>query len=183
MKIAFITGLSDWGNNSLSVEQTIFLNKINTNESNKIYYNFPYINNAYILKHTNIIIASLSNALQYFLSRTKWLDKKTKVLKEIIHNNDKILLLSGSCGLELLSNMNFSKEEKNKIHIIAYGAVARKIPEFQYLTLVQSTKDWISRMWINVYDLKIQGHHMNYLESKEFLNFVNGYVEKMESEH
>lgn len=181
MKIAFITGLSTWGNHSLSPEQTSFLNSLQTEENNKIYCNFPYTNNVKKYKHTNVVLASFSNALQYFLSRTKWIENKSTQLKHIIKENDKVLLLAGSCGLELLNNIKFSKEEKEKIHIIAYGAVARKIPDFQYLTLIQGKKDFIARIWIHIYDIKIEGHHMNYLESKEFLDFVNSYVEKMEN--
>lgn len=183
MKIAFITGLSDWGNTSLSPEQTEFLHGLKSQEQDKIYYNFPYNISRKVYKNTNIILASLSNGIQYFLARTKWLDKKTELLKQIIKQQDKILLLSGSCGLELLNNMKFSKEEKQKIHIIAYGGVATKIPDFPYVTLVQGDKDYIARIWITVYDVKIQCHHMNYLQSTQLLNFVNDYIEKMESDN
>lgn len=181
MKIAFITGLSDLGNNSLSPEQTSFLKSLQTHEENKIYCNFPYTETKKHYKKTNIILASFSNSLQYFLSRTKLLDKNTEQLKKMLKENDKVLLLSGSCGLELLNNMKFSKEEKQKLHIIAYGAVARKIPDFVYLTLVQGDKDWIARLWIHVYDIKIKANHMNYLQSNELVNFVNNYIEKMET--
>ena len=181
MKVGFITGFSNWGNNSLSPIQFEFMKNINIKESNKIYLNFPYINNNQLYKDPNIVSASISNAAQYMLSKTSWLKNKEQHFKSIIKEENKILLLSGSCGLEIIRNMNLLKEEKEKIHIIAYGGVAKEIPDFKYLTLVQSKNDWISRIWIKDYDLMIEGNHMNYLQSSQLLNFINEYVGKMES--
>lgn len=180
MKIAFITGLSNWNNNVLSPIQTKFLQQLKTHEGNKIYLNFPYVDNQQTYKEPHIIMASLSNAYQYILSKTKWITKQKEKLSQMVAQEDKLLLLSGSCGLELLRNMNFTKEEKEKIHIIAYGGVAARIPDFKYLTLVQGKKDWIAKIWIRDYDLKVESNHMNYLESETLLNFVNEYIEKLE---
>lgn len=180
MKVCFITGLSKWGNNTLSPIQTEFLNKLDTTRRNKIFLNFPYINQNLTYKEPHIICASISNAYQYLLSKTYWIEDKSEHLKSIIKEERKVLLLSGSCGLELIRNMKFTKDEKERLHVMAYGAVAKKIPDLKYLTLVQSKNDWISRMWIKDYDFMIEGNHMNYLESEKFLKITNEYIKKME---
>lgn len=175
MKIFFMTGLSDWNNSSLSPQQINFLKKINLQENNKIYMNFPFESNSKY-KKTNILIASLSNSLQYMLARTSWIKKKEIDFKNLLAKENKILLLVGSCGLEILRNINLSAADKDKIHVIAYGGVAKKIPDYQHLTLVQGKNDWISRLWIKRYDLLINSNHMNYLDSQEFLTFINKYI-------
>ena len=181
IKVCFITGLSNYGNNTLSPIQTEFLSKIDTTEKNKLFLNFPYVNKNLTYKEPHIICASISNAYQYLLSKTYWIEEKNERLKSMLKEERRILLLSGSCGLELIRNMKFTKEEKERLHVIAYGAVAKKIPDLKYLTLVQSKNDWIARLWIKEYDFMIEGNHMNYLESEKFLNFTNDYVRKMEN--
>lgn len=178
-KIAFLTGLSNYGNNMLSPTQTQFLKQLNEKEENKIYRNFPYTNEQKIYKEPNIIYASLSNALQYFLSKTSWIKKQTVCLKNILKEEDNLVLLVGSCGLEILKNMNLTQIEKDKIHIIVYGGVAKKIPNYQNTILVQGKSDWIARLWIKKYDIMIVSNHMNYLDSPELLSIVNNYIEKL----
>lgn len=181
MKIAFMTGLSSWNNNKLSPIQETFLNNLKTEEKNKIYLNFPFIDKNQVYKKPHIILASISNACQYFLSKTIWIKKHQKELRELLKTEKVLLLLVGSCGLEILRNMDLSTMDRNKIHVITYGGVAKKTPDYKYITLVQGDKDWISRLWIKEYDLIIQSDHMNYLESEELLNFTNQYIEKLEN--
>lgn len=178
MKVAFITGLSDWNNTTLSPNQKKFLDNLNINKSDKIYSNFPYLTQRKYNKK-NIIIASFSNALCYVLSKAGFYENKTHRLKKLLNENKIVLLLSGSCGMEILRNLKLSEEEKKKIHIIAYGAVAKKIPDFQNMILIQGKNDWICRIWIKDYNLRINSNHMNYLENNDFLNFVNDYIKKI----
>lgn len=178
MKIAFMTGLSDFNNTSLSHLQNKFLSKLDVDNNDKIYLNFPYEKTNKRVENVNIITASISNAIQYFLFRTKWLLKKESKLKEIINNEDKVILLVGSCGLEIIRNLSLSEEEKNKLFIISYGGVSKQKPKYKNLLLIQGDDDWIARLFIKECDIKVKSNHMNYLESEEFFNLVNNKVKE-----
>lgn len=180
-KIAFLTGQSNPNYIGLSPLQFKFMKSIPLDESLKLYKNFPYTEGKLDYKDTNIFSASYYNSKQYLLSRIKCYSTyyKSLFLQEF-DQIDNIVLLSGSCGLELFSNLYLEKAILNKIHIFGYGPVSRKIPNCQNIFLVQGESDWISKFWkLNIHK-KIQSDHLDYLSKQEVLDLLIEFLDKIE---
>lgn len=177
IKIAFLTGQSNPNSVALSKIQTDFMNSIPINEEWKCYKNFPYTDGLEDFKPIHLFLASYYNSRQYLLSRTK---KKSDYYKELFlkefHEVENIVLIVGSCGLELFCNMNLSSAFLERISIFAYGPVSRNLPKCKNLLLVQGKKDYISRLWKLPIDRYVSCEHLDYLSNKEVVEIFLGFL-------
>lgn len=168
--IFFMTGMSNYGNNSLSFQQEIFLKNLLLPENvEKIYINFPYTEAKERWRHTNIFIASISNMFQYFKAKFPAEEKHKKVFLELLNKYDEIFILAGSCGLEIFNSLNLDGKLAKKINIFSYGGVASKIPKVKNVFLIRGSKDFLA---IRKYDIIINCGHMNYLTQLAVKNFI-----------
>ena len=93
---------------------------------------------------------------------------------------DHTVLLAGSCGLELLANLHLSDAELERLHIFAYGAVARTRPACETMAVCGS-RDWIARAWRQPTDVIVDSSHLTYLETPHVLALCSAFVGRVES--
>jgi len=91
---------------------------------------------------------------------------------------DRTVLLAGSCGLELLANLRLPELVLSRLHVFAYGAVARRRPQVD-IVAVHGRRDWIARPWRKHDDLFVDCHHMNYLASPEVLARCTDFIARV----
>lgn len=166
--ITFLTGQSNPQCIELSPVQRRFLEKIPTEEANKLYCNFPYrLVTSTTYKQTPILTASFNNFFQYFFSRSNsYVNKHKESFMQIFTHTEKLVLLTGSCGLELFNNLNLPQSFLEKIYIFAYGAVARENPQCNFFS-IRGDKDWIAALFSLPIDHVVKATHMNYLEQDQ----------------
>nr|MDU9046806.1 hypothetical protein [Candidatus Electrothrix aestuarii] len=168
----FLTGQSDKRSCSLipAQEQTAeALRKLGLD----VYpLNFPYQEQMAPYQKVPIIRASIANLHMYLQSRQEeFASKHRPQFCERISQHTFTLVLAGSCGLEIINNLCLSDEIKKKLHIFAYGPVARKQPDIS-CTLVQGRRDWLSKYFFSQVDLIVDCGHMDYLQSPEVLRVL-----------
>lgn len=177
--VAFITGQSDSTRNDLSPVQSDFLARSPVPESQWMLLNFPYTDSA-PWRETSLVTASINNAKQYLASRRENFPQTYRgVFLSKLGNAKTVILLAGSCGLELLGNLHLPPEMMRKIHVLAYGPVSRALPVCASLELVQGHRDWISRCWHRHVDHLISCGHMDYLECGEMMERFSQFYERV----
>lgn len=189
VKIAFLTGLSNPNSNALSTTQKTFLSRLDYCEAAKVYQNFPYINtSASIEKATTfvpeIITTSFANIKQYFQASSQAFSTAARShLTQLAASTKYLILLVGSCGLEILNHALTADIRKKLLHVFAYGPVARHLPDVSH-TLIQGSRDYISQTFFrpkNIPNLKIIPSlkvipnlgHLAYLENDLVFDAIN----------
>jgi hypothetical protein len=180
-KIAFLTGLSNPQSCTLSKIQKQFMAALELPEIYKLYLNFPYIPSGGEEREPPWK-ASLHNSLQ-FLTITSLRALIHTHLVHLANTTEHLILITGSCGLEIL-NAGLNDEVTKKIlHVYALGPVAQQNPDdsIQYpCTLIQGSSDLISKLFFrNVAIQPSDVNHMNYLESKEVFEFINNHSQQL----
>ncbi|WP_158658169.1 hypothetical protein [Agarilytica rhodophyticola] len=182
LQVAFITGKSNPKSWCLSPPQKKFINSLGLKKEEISLLNFPYCKSSETFKPVNIVQASYENIKIFCFSQTKvYRQKYLSSVREFLDNTSYTLLISGSCGLELLSNLRLPKSYQNKIHIFAYGPVSIKMPPANSI-LVQGEKDWISRIFFKEVDFLVPGGHMSYMDQEEVIDICRQYILKTKSE-
>lgn len=165
--VAFLTGQSDPSGNALSPSQREFLFQSPVPRHHQLDLNFPYRPSAE-WRSTPLLKASLCNARQYLGSRVGSFPRRYREpFLETFGGFGKVILLAGSCGLELLVNLRLPEEFLRRLHVFAYGPVSRSVPRCATLWIVQGRGDVISKRWHRKADHVISCGHMDYLESGE----------------
>ncbi|HXU32817.1 MAG TPA: hypothetical protein VN851_19780 [Thermoanaerobaculia bacterium] len=149
LQIAFLTGQSNPGNAALSPLQQAFLEALPAPAEWKVPVNFPYPDIPQSFRKTPLPIASLNNLSLYLRSRRPAFAAayRPAVLAQI-DRAEKTFFLAGSSGLELLANLNLSPTALARLHVFAYGPVARRLPACN-ARIVQG-HDSISRLFFRV---------------------------------
>jgi len=173
--VAFLTGQSDPRTNALSPVQRGFLDRSPVPPVQRLDLNFPY-RPAVEWRETNLFRASFSNARQYLASRRpSFADAHRGAFQETFGSAGKVVLLAGSCGLELLVNLRLPEETLRRVHVFAYGPVSRSLPRCASLETVQGNRDAISRWWHRSVDHVIPCGHMDYLETAETMALFSAF--------
>ncbi|WP_354624884.1 hypothetical protein [Psychromonas sp. MME2] len=172
MKAIFITGQSNRRCCQLSPKQKKIADFLEEEGVSVAPFNFPYDSQMNVYHETNLLNASLSNTLQYFLSRKPHFEKqyRAQVIKQF-EQYGYCIVMAGSCGLELLNNLHLPVKLLKNMHVIAYGPVARTLPKTQ-VTMIQGRNDWLSKLFFKEVDYLVDCGHMDYLESTEILNVL-----------
>lgn len=176
--VAFFTGQSDPSGNALSPGQREFLSRSGVPPEQRLELNFPYQPSA-AWRNTSLLGASLANARQYLGSRNEaFAETHREAFLETFSGFPNVILLAGSCGLELLANLRLPEAFLRRLHVFAYGPVSRSIPSCATFWIVQGKRDPISKWWHPKADHVISCGHMDYLESEEtsrlFAEFYHG---------
>ncbi len=183
VKIAFLTGLSNPNCCQLSPIQKTFLRRLECPEAWKIYLNFPYLDkpnntqqssNPNLGVETNIITNSLFNIKQYFQASSQiYKTAATQHLSQLAASTNHLILLVGSCGLEILNHALTPNINKKLLHLFVYGPVAKSLPDVNH-TLIQGSNDFISKAFFQNVDLTIPNlGHLGYLEKQPVFELVN----------
>ena len=172
MKAIFLTGQSNWCSCQLNSAQRTIADILSKEGISVVPLNFPYDTQMEGYRESNLFTASLSNGLQYLFSRMATFSNRYReqVLRQF-EDGSRYLVLAGSCGLELFNNLNLPNYVLKKVHIFAYGPVARGLPKSQ-VTMLQGRDDWLSKRFFKQVDYQIECGHMDYLECPEFITLL-----------
>ncbi len=177
---AFLTGHSVRGCTGLSREQLEFQRGSAIPHDQWLAHNFPYHETFPFPEPVGIVRASLSNAAHLLES---WLPtcgtRHRDQVAEIFHRHDAVILLAGSCGLELLNNLRLPDEILGRIHVFAFGPVSRRLPRTASHVFVQGTGDFYSRLCHRRPDHRVSCGHMGYLRSPETLDLFNKFCRQI----
>ncbi|WPD23030.1 MAG: hypothetical protein SD837_00405 [Candidatus Electrothrix scaldis] len=165
----FLTGQSDKRSCSLIPEQEQTAQALRKLGLDVYPLNFPYQEQMAPYRKVPLVWASIANLRMYLQSRQEeFASRYRPQLCERISQHTFTLVLAGSCGLEIINNICLSDEIKKKLHIFAYGPVARKQPDIS-CTLVQGRRDWLSKYFFSQVDVSVHCGHMDYLQCPEVL--------------
>lgn len=174
--VGFITGHSVRGCTGLSLEQREFQQCSAVPTANWLTYNFPWRETFPFPENYPLLGASWNNLRHYVNSRRAVFYEQHR--EEVVHQLaglDAVILLAGSCGLELLNNLRLPDETLKRLHVFAYGPVSRLRPRVGSCFLVQGEHDFISRLFHQHVDLRFPCSHMGYLLAAETLRQFNDF--------
>lgn len=177
VKALFLTGQSNPNCCGLSPDQQRVAEHLQIKGATVANLNFPYDTSTGLYQPMVLWRASLANGLQYWRSRYPAFEHRYSLIFEAqLKGFDRYIILAGSCGLELFNNLRISPEMYSRIHVFAYGPVARKRPKVSH-TLIQGTHDSLSRCFFGSVDHLIACDHMSYLQQPELLALLDIEVE------
>lgn len=176
IKVALLSGLSTPTTCALSDSQVQFLQRLNAPEDCKLYWNFPYVP-CPDAPHGDppLWLASLQN-LRQFLSASgrRYRESAQRHWNGLLASTDKLVIVTLSCGLEILNQCLGGPASKVQLHIVALGPVAWRKPAAS-CTLIQGSNDHISKLFFRDCDLKLaRVGHMDYLADERVTQVVNG---------
>jgi hypothetical protein len=181
VQIAFLTGRSNPASCALSPLQSDFLQRLHGPGRLIVGTNFPYEPSGVPFRPTQLLRASCNNAAEYFKSRRKaFRDRYRPMFERLLSRAPQTVLLTGSCGLELLINLRLDAQWLARTTLFAYGPVARSLPACRYL-LVQGSRDWFSRWYFPRVHHRIDCSHLDYLAQDEVLRLCEGLVSRVVS--
>ena len=164
VKVALLTGLSDPSSCALSESQTALLTSLKLAEDWVVGRNFPWIADSPGVSPIPLWRASLSNARQFFRSRGRiYQETALPHLTNLADSCERgLILITGSCGAEILNRLFRPFLAGKLLHVIACGPVMSSPPQFP-CTSIQGSADWISRAFVRRADVIIPGAgHMDY---------------------
>jgi hypothetical protein len=183
VQVAFLTGQSDATRCALSPVQRAFLEALPLPASASLPLNFPYDADTAPWRNVSLFAASVNNARQYRASRRSEFAARhaAQVLRQL-ERAPRTLILAGSAGLELLANLRLPREALDRLHVFAYGPVARRLPDCPCV-LVQGRRDWVSRWWFRTVDHRVECTHLDYLQSPEVLALCVQSLQALDAPH
>ncbi len=185
LQIAFLTGQSHPGNAALSPLQHAFLEALPAPTEWKVQVNFPYPDIPQPFRRTPLPTASLHNLALYLRSRRPAFAAtyRPAVIAQI-DRAERTLFLAGSSGLELLGNLNLPASALARLHVFAYGPVARRLPPCD-ARFVQG-RDSISRLFFRgvvpkASIARVRCDHLEYLRDPSVLALCVAYLEEIKT--
>lgn len=174
IKVAFLTGLSNSASCSLSYEYQQFMSNLACPEAWKIYLNFPYIPNGEDGENVSLLNASLANFRQFLWAQSpRYREAAQRHLTSVATSADALFFVVGSCGLEILNQAWTEAIARHQVRIVALGPVARNRP-YASCTLIQGTRDYISRLFFRDVDVVIPDTgHMDYVSDRRVFDLVS----------
>ena len=185
IQIAFLTGQSNPGNAALSPEQAAFLEALPAPNEWKVQVNFPYPDALPTFRRTPLLIASFHNLALYFRSRRPaFAAAHRPAVLARLDRAERTLFLAGSSGLELLANLDLPVEALARVHVFAYGPVARRLPGCN-ARFVQG-RDLISRLYFRVglppeRIARVECDHLGYLSDPAVLALCIDYLSEVKA--
>ena len=178
--VGFITGHSVRSCTGLSHEQRDFQQRSAVPPENWLQHNFPWQETFPFPEPFRLLSASWNNLRHYVESRTPAFREqhRSEVAARFVRY-DAVILLAGSCGLELLNNLELAVETRQRLHVFAYGPVSRCMPEVASSFLVQGRRDVISRVFHRDVDARFPCPHMGYLAADETLRLFDAFYRRV----
>lgn len=182
LQLAFLTGQSNPQCCALSAQQAHFGQALLGPGRVLRLQNFPYQEATPAHAPVALWRASWHNAAQYLSSRRPGFVRRYRdAVLQMLDATPHTLVLSGSCGLELLANLMLPADALQRISLLAYGPVARRAPACARLLTVAASADWISRWGYGPAMRSIAGGHMDYLAQPELLALVQRFAAEVEA--
>jgi len=176
---AFITGHSVRGCTGLSKVQRDFQRRSIIPLEKWLPHNFPY-HETFPFPEPSLLSASFNNVVHYFRSRLPAFQKQhQETVCQVFSSYDAVILLAGSCGLELLCNLDLPQPLRRRLHVFAYGPVSRSLPEVASMLTIQGTGDLLSRSFHPTADHRFPCPHTGYLKAPETLHWFNRFYQSV----
>jgi hypothetical protein len=180
LQIAFLTGQSDPEGCALAPSQTAFLESLPAPPSAKLARNFPYWESTPPHRETGLLRASWNNGRQYAAARHPTFAARYRPdVLAMLERAERHVLLAGSCGLELLAALALPADVLARVHVFAYGPVARRRPSCDLL-IVQGRRDWLSRAYFPAADARVDCGHLDYLECPAVRDLCRAFLARQE---
>ncbi|AJQ97698.1 hypothetical protein [Gynuella sunshinyii] len=177
--IAFLTGQPHLDSCSLSQDQQQFAQQLIRRGVHLEPLNFPYREGMKPYRQQSPVATALTLSWQYLRSRTQqFSDNYSACLRDLINKHPRTLFLAGHCGLEFLNNIELPESCHHRIHVLAYGPIARCRLNYPTM-LVQGRRDWISKIFFSDTDFQIQCGVSDYLRSPELLQLARLKIDKL----
>ncbi|WP_165314334.1 hypothetical protein [Agromyces protaetiae] len=183
LQVRFLTGRSDRSTTALSPAQHAFLDALPLDEAERVRVNFPYAPAAGPWRKVPLPVASVRNARDYLGARRRaFATRHTADVRAALAGADRQLVLAGSCGLELLGGLRLDDETLARVHVVAYGPVARRRPPVSLETVVGDRDGIASRRRLGEPDHRIAAGHLDYLASPVFREIVVAAIGRLRAE-
>jgi hypothetical protein len=183
LQLAFITGQSDPQRCELSPAQRAFGEALLAPGRWLYPQNFPYGLRASAHRQVPLWLASWHNASQYLLSRREaFAHRHRHAVQAVLARAPHTVLLAGSCGLELLANLQLPPDTLQRVSVFAYGPVARQTPAVARLQAVRGQSDWIARLGWRGAAVGVPGGHLDYLQHTDVLAMARAFVHHVHAE-
>lgn len=181
LQLAFLTGQSDPTRCALSPQQRAFGQALLGPRRVLHPCNFPYDGTTLPFRATPLLSASWHNSWHYLRSRrAAFAHAHRAAIAGLLQSAPHTLLLVGSCGLELLANLDLPQPLAQRVSVFAYGPVARRAPAVAALQVVIGRHDWISRLgWRGAYS-SVDSSHLQYLLRPEVLAIARRFSDAIE---
>lgn len=176
-KVALLSGLSDPSSCALSEVQAWFLEGVRAEAAEKTAANFPYVPSARPATRPPLWLASWRNLRQFHgASHPRYRDAARRHWRALADSCDELLVITLSCGLEILNQCLDDDDAQRAIFVIALGPVARQRPPIA-CTLVRGERDRIAQWFFPKSDVVLRGvGHMDYLLHPATLHLVNDHL-------
>lgn len=170
LQLAFLTGQSDPARCALSPQQRAFGKALLAPGRVLHPCNFPYDAATPDHQPAALLAASWHNTRHYLRSRRPgFAAAHGPALAQLLQAAPHTLLLAGSCGLELLANLELPPALAQRCSVLAYGPVARRAPRVAQLQVLVGRQDWVSRLGWRGARQWIDSGHMDYLQQPAVL--------------
>ncbi len=183
LQLAFLTGQSDPARCALSPQQRAFGQALL--EPGRVLHpcNFPYDAATPDHQPAALLAASWHNTRHYLRSRRPgFAAAHGPALAQLLQAAPHTLLLAGSCGLELLANLELPPALAQRCSVLAYGPVARRAPQVAQLQVLVGRQDWVSRLGWRGARQWIDSGHMDYLQQPAVLAIARGLAARLQQE-
>lgn len=174
LKVVLLSGLSDPSSCALSRLQRTFLDQLGLPQESKVYANFPYIppRNAE-QRAVPMPLASWRNLWQFLgCRRSPYRERAIAHWQAIASSCDGLIVVTLSCGLEILNVCLSSGICPQAIDVVALGAVARARPPVPH-TLVRGSRDFVRNPLLGADHVLPGVGHLDYLANPAVLALVN----------
>jgi len=183
LQLAFLTGQSDPARCALSPQQRAFGQALL--EPGRVLHpcNFPYDAATPDHQPAALLAASWHNTRHYLRSRRPgFAAAHGPALAQLLQAAPHTLLLAGSCGLELLANLELPPALAQRCSVLAYGPVARRAPQVAQLQVLVGRQDWVSRLGWRGARQWIDSGHMDYLQQPAVLAIARRLAARLQQE-
>ena len=183
LQLAFLTGQSDPARCALSPQQRAFGQALLAPGRVLHPCNFPYDAATADHQPAALLAASWHNTRHYLRSRRPgFAAAHGPALAQLLQAAPHTLLLAGSCGLELLANLELPPALAQRCSVLAYGPVARRAPQVAQLQVLVGRQDWVSRLGWRGARQWIDSGHMDYLQQPAVLAIARGLAARLQQE-
>jgi hypothetical protein len=173
LKIAIVSGLSDPASCALSELQRAFLDRLDAPRDAIVDRNFPFVDAVAPRRAPPLWLASLRNLNQFLgASRPSYAAHARRHWRALRDSADALVIITLSCGLEILRHCVEPEDARRAIHVLALGPVARALPDLP-CTLVQGTRDPISHLFFRDAIRIPNVGHLDYFRSNTVLTIAN----------
>ncbi|AWH32251.1 hypothetical protein [Stenotrophomonas sp. SAU14A_NAIMI4_8] len=181
LQIAFLCGQSDPARCALSPAQLQFGQALLAPGRRLHPCNFPYDAQTAPFRRVPLLSASWHNSRQYLRSRQPAFARRhAAAVTDLLLAAPHTLLLAGSCGLELLANLQLPAALSQRFSVLAYGPVARHAPAAARLQVLVGRQDWISRAGWRGARQWVRSGHMDYLQQAPVLTQAHAMIARIE---